>query len=1008
MPLDYPEIRKFLGLFAQRNTFDVPDGAMEEANNVVISDDDTITKTRGFYEYYDADTDTLKGLFQYQGKLIAVFSDEIAYFTDTGSSPNQTGSRTNLTGTTVTVASPRIPRSVEQSGNFYVTSDLGVLKLDAYNGTVYEAGIPPGLDLRGQFLPENGVISGDVEVGYRIVFGRRDANTNTNLGAPSDILVLTNTKVSSVSYTSTGTGPYTVTVTSPGHNLATGMSITVSNGTDNDANGFAIVTVTSTSTFTFSRDADPASGSLDYVTTRTPLLQFTIPPEITSTTPEWFYQIYRSSESSGSLVAPDADFRLVDEQYLTSAQITARTVFYTDETDQVLVEFAAELYTNPNSREGETQANARPPLCEDMDLFQSYVFYGNCTTRHTLTLDVIDPSALASGDYVEVKVDATTRRYVARTGVGNQTVRSESIANAGGDLQITYTSHGLSNGDTIYISEITGGSLTAGTYYVVSSAANTFEISLTSGGASVAYSAVTSLYFEGVTNGTYPIFALDKSSSSVSTQLRVTAQGLVKAINRDAASLVLANYVSGITDTPGRTRITADGFTGTIYLRASSAAAGAAFAPILPDSFASGTQVKSASDEKPASIFLSKINEPEAVPIVNELIVGSKNKAILRVLALRDSVIVLKEDGVFKITGDNPLNFTSTPLDNTIVTIAANSAARLNNQVYMLSNQGICIATDTSVEIVSRRIENLIEPIIGEDDIATETAAVAYDSDRTYRVATIAPNDSTQSIVYVHNTINDTWTTADTLFDAGVVGPKDTLFLVSGNRILKERKTQTKIDYMGQNYAITVDSVASGSLAAVITSTSYAPEAGDCLVKSNVISRFASVTSLGANQYLVTFWTQTNIVAADSLQVYERIESDVTMAPYHAGSVGRVKQVSQLQVRTRSSNIKRIDLSFQTQSFGGSEITTWLDSLISSSGNGWGELPFGFFPFGQDEAINNIYTTQPAVPIRILVPLFAQRSSWIKLVMRHREAGEPMEIQALCWTVRGYKERVSK
>jgi hypothetical protein len=326
----------------------------------------------------------------------------------------------------------------------------------------------------------------------------------------------------------------------------------------------------------------------------------------------------------------------------------------------------------------------------------------------------------------------------------------------------------------------------------------------------------------------------------------------------------------------------------------------------------------------------------------------------------------------------------------------------------MLSNQGVCIATDTSVEIVSRRIENLIEPIVGEALIASETGSVGYDSDRTYRLATIAPNETTQSVTYVHNTINDTWTTSDTLFSAGVVGPKDTLYLVSDNRIIKERKTQTRIDFMGQNYAVTVSSVASGNLSAVITSASYAPLSGDCIVKNSVINRFDTVTALSGTTYLVTFSTQCNLVAADSLQLYERIQSDVAMAPYHAGSVGRVKQVSQLQVRTRSSNIHRIDLSFQTQSFGGSELTTWIDSAVLSSGNGWGELPFGFFPFGQENGINNVYVTQPALPIRILLPLFAQRSSWIKLVMTHREAGEPMEIQALCWTVRGYKERVSK
>lgn len=1010
MPVDFPEIKKFLGIFAQRNTFDVPEGAMEIANNVVISDDDTITKRRGFYKYYEAGADVLNALFSYQNYLIAAFSDAVAYFTGTGTYPNETGARTTLTGATVAIGPTRISRSVEQSGNLYFTSDLGTMKLDTYNGLVFASGAPPGQDLRGQFLPENGPLPADSEIGYRILFGRRDANTNLIIGAPSDILVLSNVPTAAAPYTSVGAGPYTVTVTSAGYNLSVGMSITVSSGSNPAVDGSQSILSATLTTFTFSVIANPGAGTLTFKTSRTPLIQFSIPASITSTVPQWFFQIYRTSPSITSGTSPDADFKIVQESFLTSAQITSRMVFYTDDVDDILVEFASELYTNPNSREGEFQANARAPLCEDIDLFSGYVFYANCRTRHTLELSVVAPAALTSGDYVEVKVDAMTRRYVAWEGVGNQTVRPDSITNAAGNLRIDYVAHGLTNGFTVVISEIMGGTLTVGTYFVVAAAANSFQISLTSGGAPIGYSAVTSLYFEGLTNGAYGIFSLLKTGISVAAQLRVTAGGLIKAINRDPSTVVCGNYTSGITGTPGQMRITADGFGGTISLRASSIAAGLAFGPVLPDSFASGIQVTSSSDSKPASIFVSKVNEPEAVPVVNEVIVGSKNKAILRILALRDSVVVLKQDGIFKITGDSPRTFNVTPLDNTIRTIAANSAARLNNQVYLLSNQGVCIATDTSVEIVSRRIENLIEPIIGQPllSIASETAAVGYDSDRTYRLATIAPNETVQTTTYVHNTLNDTWVSSDFLFSAGVVGPSDTLYLVSSGDIYRERKTQTKIDFMGQNYAATVVSVASDKLSAVINITTYAPQAGDCILKNNVINRFYTVTALSGVLFMVTFQSQCTLVAADALQLYARIISKVSMAPYHAGAIGRAKQVSQLQIRTRSSNIRRISISFETQSFGGSELTVWEQDKVTSSASGWGNLPWGFFPWGLSEGINNIYSTQPATPIRILVPQFAQRSSWVKLVLMHSEAGEPLDIQALCWAVRGYKERVSK
>lgn len=1089
MANSFPEIKKFLGLFAQANSFVLPDGAMERAINLVINDDDVVSKVRGFYEYNDPSVGTLNQLYLFANRLFAIFNSKISYFTDTGSSPNETGTETTLSGQTVLLSNGRISRGLEQNGNFYFTTDNGVLKLDAYNATIFKAGAPPGLDLRGNFLSANGPIEAETQVGIRVLFGRRDANQNLVLGAPSDTLVLTNSKSTGVAWARSGAGPYDVVVTSPGHNLVAGMSVVISNG-NATINGTQTVDSVTSTTFTFgSFVADPgASGTLDWTSTRSGLYEFSIPSEITSTTQAWFYQVYRSTQSGASATAPDADFRLINETLLSSAEITAGFVSFTDEVDDILVEFAPELYTNPNSREGELQANTQPPLCEDLALFNNFVFYGNCTSRHLLNLDVIDAGALASGDYIETAVlsgssvsvtsvtnaagdlqinsashglsngtlinistvtggsltagsyyvvsagassfeisltsggasiaysavtalsyqSATVRRYVARTGVGNRTVESEGITNAGGDLRIDYASHGLTNGDSIYISTITGGSLTAGTYYVVSAAAGNFEISLTPGGASVAYSAVTSLYFEGVTNGTNPIFQLDTSSSTVSTQLRNTAQGIVRAINRDTSSLAYGNYVSGITDTPGKMRLTAKGFTGTIYVRANSSGAGGGFAPVLPAAFSSGTQVFSTNDTEQNAVYISKIGQPEAVPVVNKILVGSKNKAIKRVLSLRNSVIVLKEDGVFKITGDSPQNFLAVALDNTIQVVAANSATNMNNRVFFQATEGVCTATDTAVEIISRRIENRFEPIGGISTLNAQTAAVAYETDRTYRLSTILPNETTKTITYLYNVINDTWSESDELFSGGVVGPENALYLIStDNRILKERKKNTRIDYTNQNYAITVDSVEADMMSGRITSSTYTPLAGDIIVKSDVINRIESVSAVSATVFDLEFQRSSNLAAADSLFLYERQISEIKMAPFHAGIVGRTKQFSQLQVHTRTPSISRLYATFVGQTFGGSEETDWSAADISSS-EGWGDPPFGYFPWGLADTIDTVYSTQPAPIVRLYVPLFQQRNTFIQAYLTHREGGEAMDIQALSWTVRAYMERVTR
>ncbi len=1006
----YPEIKNFLGLFAQANSFSLPDGAMETAENIVINDDGVLAKMRGFYNYFTPTLKTLNQLFNYQNKLISIYEASASYFTDTGSSPNYTGSEHALSGQSFTCAAPRVSRGLEQNANQYFTADNGIMKLDAYNGTLFLAGAPPGLDIRGGFTADNGPILADSEYAVRVVFGRTDANNNLILGAPSDILTLTTQNTLVVPYTRSGGGPYTVTATLVGHNLSVGMTITVSAGTTATVDGTHVITAVTASTFVWSQVADPgASGTFSFKTTRQGIYEFTVPSDISNVSQQWFYQIYRTSQSGSASISPTADFRLIDQVLLTSAEISAHFVTYIDEVDDVLVEFAPELYTNPNSREGELQANYRPPLCDDMALFNNYVFYANCETRQTLEVDVIDAGALAAADYIEIKIDAVTRRYVAQAGVGNRTVKADSITNSGGDLRIDYVAHGLTNGETIYISTITGGSLTAGSYFVVSAATDTFKISLTSGGSPIAYSAVTELYFEGVTNGTYPIFQLDKTSATVSAQLRNTAQGIVKAINRDQSSLIYANYTSGITDTPGKMQFTAKGFTGVIYVRANSAAAGAAFYPVLPSSFASGTQVFSKNDDQPNVVYISKVGEPEAVPYVNQIPVGSRNKAIKRIFALRNSIIVLKEDGVFKITGDNPINFTVTILDNTVQVVAANSGATLNNQVYFLAINGICVATDSAVEIVSRRIENRIENIIGLSNISAITSAVAYDSDRTYRISTAFPNDSTKTITYFHNSINDTWTESDQLFNGGVVGPNDIMYYIStDNKILKERKNGTRVDYGNQNYSITVTTVDSDSMGALINSSAHAPQVGDFIVMSNVITRIESVENVAGSDYQVTFFRTTNLVDGNTPTLYARIVSNIRMAPFHAGVLERGKQFSQLQLHTRSPSITKITCTFSGQTFGGSEVTNWLANLVSGNSGGWGFEPWAFFPWGLADQINNFFATAPAPVVRLYVPLFQQRNTFIQATLLHEMGGEAIDIQAMSWAIRAYQERVSK
>jgi hypothetical protein len=992
MPYSHAEIKSFQGLYLQQNSFTVPDGALEQAENCVITYDGVITKRRGFFTFLTpGGLNVLNALFLYQNTLIAVYNSMIQWVSSLGVG-------TTLSGEPVAVTGTRVSRSVQANDNLYFTTDNGVMKIEAFNSIVYKAGIPPGLDLTGKFAAADGPIRADTQVGYRIVFGRRDANKNLLLGAPSDILVLTNRIVENSSYTSAGAGPYTITVTTASpHNLSTGMVLTFSDATNAAAEGSYAITVTGALTFTYSVTANPVSGDLDYEATRQVNLQFSVPEDVNST--EYFYQVYRTTQSSGAAVPPSADFKLIIEQALTAGQIADNVVFVTDD---VLVIFeGAELYTNPNSREGELQANDRPPLVDDVTLFKDHVFYANATTRQQLTFDVVstDTSFINNNNWIELKQGAVTRRYVARTGVGNSTVASESVSGTT-TITVTYTAHGLVNGDTILVSNVVG--TVAETSYVISGvAANTFDFTAGVG------EAATSLDFQGVKNAANQyIFTLLAPGASPATGIDTTARAIVKAVDRDPDATFYARYLSGITDIPGKMYFASETFTtNPIQVRAETTQVGQAFNPELPAAF--GTTVQSVQDVLRNIVFSSKVGEPEAVPATNQIVVGSRNKAIQRIFALRDSVIVIKEDGVFRIDGDAVTNFTATILDGTVLCVSPSSAALINNQVIFLSNQGVCLVSSTSVQIISRKIEAPIAAVVGKPELLANTAGVAYESERLYLLTTLAPNTTTASVVYCYNTLTDSWTTWDTYFKNGVVGPSDKLFLISvTNRLLKERKEQNKLDYTGESSTATAISISSDKLSGLFNFGSVTPQPGDVIVYQNIITRIETATQVGSN-YTCTFESVTNIIDASTVVLYKRFKSTIKLSPFTAGATNRSKQFCQLQIHTKEASISTLDISYSNDTFGSSEFTTWKQNTVALQG-GWGQLPWGFFAWGLEQGINLTYSTQPAPIVRTYIPMFAQRSTFIQPILEHNAGAEPLNIQSIGFQLRGYGERVSR
>ena len=129
----------------------------------------------------------------------------------------------------------------------------------------------------------------------------------------------------------------------------------------------------------------------------------------------------------------------------------------------------------------------------------------------------------------------------------------------------------------------------------------------------------------------------------------------------------------------------------------------------------------------------SKLEQPEHVPTSNINYIGSKNYPIRRILALRDSLFILKDDGVFRLTG-NGGSWNIDPIDVSTKIIAPDSAVVMNNQIFCLSDQGIVTVSDIGVQVISRPIEDQITDLISAsyDNLKKLSFGMAYDTDRKY------------------------------------------------------------------------------------------------------------------------------------------------------------------------------------------------------------------------------------------------------------------------------------
>lgn len=923
---------KAKGLWTHPNPLgEVPQGAFLRADNVVIDREGTVETRRGVKRYGTVLTlgssERPNKIFQYSERLIIHYATTLAYDSDNA------GTWTPYSGTYSPPTGAQAIRSVEANQNFYFTSSAGIKKLDAYNGTVTQAGGLKGLDGSGATTGASGFMTNNTQVAYRVVFGITDANGNKIVGTPSERIIVTNN-----------------------------------------------------------------SGG-----TRDVALNFSLPSGITTS---HFYQIYRSGMSTGVSVEPNDELQLVVEKNPTSGEVSALEVNYTDATPESLR--GATLYTSP-SQEGIAQANEPPPLARDIAFYKGHVLYANTISKHRLNITMISVGG-SSG---------VTAAVAASLVVQDLTYTADTAGTGGNAITIAYTTGGTAGAEVVSVVgnaisvQIESGVSTATQIKTAvdasgpASALVNVTVSGTGSNAQTAPVAATNL--AGGRNDTTITIAgtvyTGKSSETVASgffqvttggtpaaNIDATARSLVKVINRYSSNtLVYAYYLTGYNDLPGQILVEERGIGGSAFVATSSD--GSAFSPTIPSAGSTYTSTNEATKNR---LYIAKQQRPEAVPLLNYLDFGSANADILRVIALRDSVFILKDDGIFRMTGETINDFRGTLFDSTTTLIAEETAVAFNNQVFMFSDQAVVAISEAGVQIMSRQIEADLLQLTTYTNFSTTAWACGYESDRKYILGVVTESGDTYTTqIFVYNALTVSWTRWAREMSCGLVlGRDNKLYMGSDDPdskyIYQERKNFVASDNADEELPVTIVS-SSGDEVEVTSTTGLVVGWQLAQLSGNTVKRSSKILSIDDATH-ITVDDELSWEAGDAT-AFAPIPEMVTYAPIHGGIPGIVKHFSYA-----SAMFSNVDFDELTMIFTSDMQVSEDEVVLQPQREGpWGLFPWGGVAWGGAQA--------RLQPIPTLVPLEKARCNWLNVTLEHSQALSRFALTGISLTFEPMSER---
>lgn len=108
----------------------------------------------------------------------------------------------------------------------------------------------------------------------------------------------------------------------------------------------------------------------------------------------------------------------------------------------------------------------------------------------------------------------------------------------------------------------------------------------------------------------------------------------------------------------------------------------------------SSGQIDAGSGTRRNRVYYSKPSEPEAVPSVNYVDIGSREEDILALVPLENALLVFKSDGVWRITGAAPNGWVVDELDLSVRLLTGDMVQVADNVAWALTDRGLLAFTE--------------------------------------------------------------------------------------------------------------------------------------------------------------------------------------------------------------------------------------------------------------------------------------------------------------------------